>query len=173
MAGEGRRRLRLLPTLALAAAILLVPAAVYAWGRSSAVFSVEKVQVSGAGLVSPARVRHRLEKAYLGKNLFAVNAAGVRATLSRFSYIETVSVDRSFPGTLKVRVIEYRPAAYALAAGRWYVVADDGHVVREVGTAPAKAGASGPPAPAATLSPAPSTSAHSGRHAHAGPHAHP
>jgi len=40
-------------------------------------------------------------------------------------------VDRDFPGTLRVSVVEHRPAVYALAGSRWYVIADDGHVICE------------------------------------------
>ena len=65
----------------------------------------------------------------------------MRQTLKPLPYVAAAVVDRDFPDTLRVRVIEYRPAAYLLSAGRWFVVADDGHVILQLGQ-----GASGSPA---------------------------
>ncbi|MCX6373140.1 MAG: cell division protein FtsQ/DivIB [Actinobacteria bacterium] len=56
----------------------------------------------------------------------------MRATLTPLCYISGVDVDRDFPGTLRVGIEEHRPAAYALAGSRWYVIADDGHVICDV-----------------------------------------
>ena len=130
--GASRRRSRLLPTLLLTAAILLVPTAVYAWGRNSSSFHIKKVELSGARLVPERRALRVLRRDYLGRNLFTVTAHDVRTSLKRFSYIADVGVDRDFPDTLKVRLVEYRPALYAYDGSRWFVVADNGHVITEV-----------------------------------------
>jgi cell division septal protein FtsQ len=55
----------------------------------------------------------------------------VRASLLPFCYIADARVDRDFPGTLRVSVVDYRPALYVLAGNHWYVIADDGHVICE------------------------------------------
>ena len=49
--GANRPRFRLLPTVLLAAAILLLPTAVYAWGRSSGSFTVNHVSATGTEVV--------------------------------------------------------------------------------------------------------------------------
>jgi len=129
--GASRPRFRLLPTVLLTAAILALPTVVYGWGRSSSSFAIHKVEVTGTKLVPERRVLRLLRRDYLGHNLFTVTTKDVRASLAALCYISDARVDRDFPGTLRVSVVEHRPAVYALAGSRWYVIADDGHVIRE------------------------------------------
>lgn len=129
--GASRPRFRLLPTVLLTAAILALPTLVYGWGRSSSSFAIHKVEVSGTELVSERRVLRLLRSDYVGHNLFTVTTKDVRASLAPLCYISDARVDRDFPGTLRVSVDEHRPAVYALAGSRWYVIADDGHVICE------------------------------------------
>ena len=129
--GASRPRFRLLPTVLLTAAILALPTIVYGWGRSSSSFAIHKVEVSGTELVSERRVLRLLRRDYVGHNLFTVTTKDVRASLAPLCYISDARVDRDFPGTLRVSVDEHRPAVYALAGSRWYVIADDGHVICE------------------------------------------
>jgi len=129
--GASRPRFRLLPTVLLTAAILALPTVVYGWGRSSSSFAIHKVEVSGTELVPERRVLRLLRRDYLGHNLFTVTTKDVRASLAPLCYISEARVDRDFPGTLRVSVVEHRPALHALAGSRWYVIADDGHVICE------------------------------------------
>lgn len=132
--GASRFRLRMLPSLLLTAAILLVPAALYAYGRQADAFAVDTVKVSGTKRVPKKEALRLLRKAFAGRNLFTVTDADVRAALDRVCYVAAVEVDRDFPTTLRVRVIEHRPLLYVLAKGRWYLVADTGHVICRAGT---------------------------------------
>jgi len=129
--GASRPRFRLLSTVLLTAAILALPTVVYGWGRGSSSFAIHAVEVSGTHLVPQRRVLRLLRRDYLGHNLFTVTAKDVRASLAPLCYISEARVDRDFPGTLRVSVVEHRPAVYALAGSRWYVIADDGHVICE------------------------------------------
>lgn len=129
--GASRPRFRLLPTVLLTAAILALPTVVYGWGRSSSSFAIHKVEVTGTELVPERRVLRLLRRDYLGHNLFTVTTKDVRASLAPLYYISDARVDRDFPGTLRVSVVEHRPAVYALTGSRWYVIADDGHVICE------------------------------------------
>ena len=151
--GASRPRFRLLPTVLLTAAILALPTVVYGWGRSSSSFAVQKVVVTGTTLVPERRVQRLLRRDYLGHNLFTVTSKDVRASLAPLCYVSGVRVDRDFPGTLRVSVAEYRPAVYALAGSRWYVIADDGHVICE--EKPPRAAAGDAAASAAEVTPAP------------------
>jgi hypothetical protein len=165
--GSRRRRLRVVPSIVLTLVIILVPAGVYLWGRHSSVFAIRHVVVSGAHNVSKDRALTLLDRRYLGTNLFGVSTGGVRHTLAPLKYLADVRIDRSFPDTLRVRVIEHRPLAYLLAAGKWYVVGDDGYVIAFVAAAPpVSAGASPRPSPSssATPSPTPTTTTSSSPH---------
>ncbi|MFA4966537.1 MAG: FtsQ-type POTRA domain-containing protein, partial [Thermoleophilia bacterium] len=130
--GARRLRLRVLPTVLLTVAILGLPGGVYAWGRSSSSFAIRQVDATGTRITPPRRVARLLRHEFLGRNLFTVTESDVRRALAPLRYVASVSVDRDFPDALRVTVVEHRPAAYALAGGRWYVVADDGFVVREL-----------------------------------------
>jgi hypothetical protein len=131
MSKIGSRRRRALATAALVALIVAVPLGVYAWGRTSGTFRVRHIVVSGARPAHARAVRGVLRRGFLGTNLFTVTAARVRAALVGFPYVDRVAIDRDFPGTLKVRMTEYVPAALLLSGGRWYVVSTEGRVLAE------------------------------------------
>lgn len=133
--GASRRRFRVLPTVLLTAAILCLPTVVYAWGRTSSSFEITRVRVSGTELVKRKTVMRLLRSDYLGENLFTVTSDDVEATLSRQCYVEEARVDRDFPDTLRVRVVEHRPMLYVRGSNGWFIVADDAFVICPAGEA--------------------------------------
>lgn len=132
--GASRPHLRFLPTVLLALAILALPTAVYAWGRSSASFSIERVVVTGDSLVKERRLKRLLREDYLGRNVFTVTNEDVRKTLKPLPYVATATVDRDFPVTLRVHVQEHKPVAYVRSGDRWFVVSNDAYVITELKT---------------------------------------
>jgi len=150
--GASRFRFRVLPSVLLTAAILLLPALLYAWGRQADAFTVERLTIAGGHRIPQKQALRMLRKEFLGRNLFTVTTADVRATLDKLCYLESVSIDRDFPTTLRVRLVEHQPLVYVLANGRWFMVADSGHVICEVAadeaaTASASAEPTGGPSP--------------------------
>jgi len=139
---------RVVVTVALAALIVLVPVAVYVWGRSSPAFEVRRVAVRDRMAVHRREVRRVLRTEFLGKNLFSVGADDVERALADLPYVRTVAVDRAFPHTLKVRLTEYVPRALLLSGGRWYVVSGEGKVLEELGVKPSSSGATATASPA-------------------------
>jgi cell division septal protein FtsQ len=131
--GASRLRLRLLPTVLLTLFILVLPAATYAWGRSSSSFTIDEVVVTGAKRVPERRLLRLLQRDYLGRNLFTVTSEDVTETFSPLSYVAAAKVDRDFPTTLRVTVREYVPLVAAYAAGDWYAISDGGHVISPLG----------------------------------------
>lgn len=127
-----RRRPRILLSLALTVLFVVVPAGVYAWGRTSSTFNVRQVQVVGSQRVSQKAALRLLKDRFMGRNLFTIGAADVSRALQPLVYLASAKVDRRFPSTLVVRVREFRPGAYVLWSGRWYLVSDDGHVLADV-----------------------------------------
>ncbi|HEX5642693.1 MAG TPA: FtsQ-type POTRA domain-containing protein [Thermoleophilia bacterium] len=113
----------------LTLAILAVPTAVYAWGRTSSSFGIATIRVAGTHLVPEKRVLRLLREEYAGRNLFGVTGGDVRKTLAPLCFVRGARIDRDFPETLAVTITEYEPAAYALAGDRWYVVDRDGYVI--------------------------------------------
>ena len=142
-----RRRPRIVLSLALTVLFVVVPAGVYAWGRTSSTFEVRHVQVVGSQRVSQKAALHLLQDRFMGRNLFSIDSADVSRALQPLVYLASAKIERHFPSTLIVRVREYRPGAYALWSGRWYLISDDGHVLADVGgekRSPVAALASGP-----------------------------
>ncbi len=127
--GASRPRFRLLPTVLLTLAILLLPTVVYAWGRSSSSFDVVTITVAGTRLAPEKQVLKLLRRDYAGRNLFTVTSEDVRETLAPLCFVSGASVDRDFPDTLVVNLTEYEPVAYALAGRRWYVLDREDRVV--------------------------------------------
>ncbi len=163
--GRPRRRFRLIPSLAVMALIVLVPFAVFLWGRHTSVFAIKHVVVSGGRRVPTGEAAAVLRRHFDGANLLEVDTADVRKALSTYAYLRAVTISRDFPDTLRVRLLEYRPAMYVLAGGRWYVMAAEGPVVADVGVAqqatPAPQAsastAAQPPSPTAAETPASAT----------------
>lgn len=124
-------RLHIVWTILLTLAVLAVPGTVAAWGRSMPAFTTERVVVTGTHVVGKKDARRTLEEAFLGQNLFAVGAGDVRRALQSQCYVARVEIDRDFPDTLRVRLVEHRPALAVLAGGRWFVVSRSGHVICE------------------------------------------
>jgi hypothetical protein len=127
--GASRPRFRLLATVLLTAAILGLPTVVYAWGRSSSSFAISSISVTGTRLVPKKKAQSLLRRDYLHRNLFTVTTKDVRHTLASLCYVAGVAIDRDFPHTLRVTIVEHRPVVYALSEGRWYVIADNGYIV--------------------------------------------
>jgi cell division septal protein FtsQ len=160
--GASRPRFRLLPTLLLTLVILGLPTVVYAWGRSSSSFDVSEVRVRGTHLVPARKALRLLQRTYVGDNLFTVTAADVRATLKPLSFVQAVTIDRDFPSTLAVGIREYRPAAYALAGSRWYVLDENGYVICTADAAAEQLNGAAKSPKSAAASPSPSAGATAG-----------
>ncbi len=152
---RSRRRFRLIPSLVLMALIVVLPLAVYLWGRHTSVFAIKHVVVSGGQRVPAGQAAALLRRRFDGANLLAVHAADVRKALSAYPYLRAVTISRDFPDTLRVRLLEYRPAICLLAGGHWYVIAAEGPAVADLGAAHVATPAPRASASSAAESPAP------------------
>jgi hypothetical protein len=73
-------------------------------------FAIEQVEVQTDGIIAPDQLR-RWSGVPPGANLIALDLAGVKRNLELVSTIETVSIERILPRTLKIRVTERHPVA--------------------------------------------------------------
>jgi cell division septal protein FtsQ len=73
-------------------------------------FAVEHIDVQTTGKISDDELR-RWSGVRLGQNLIALNLAAVERNLELVSVIQSVSVERILPRTLKIRVTEREPIA--------------------------------------------------------------
>jgi cell division protein FtsQ len=73
-------------------------------------FSIQQIDVATDGVIAPEQLR-RWTGVKPGANLIALDLAAVKRNLELVSVIETVSVERVLPRTLRVRVTERDPVA--------------------------------------------------------------
>jgi cell division septal protein FtsQ len=73
-------------------------------------FAVQSIEVQTDGVIAPEQLR-RWTRVRPGANLIALDLASVKRNLELVSTIDSVSVERVLPHTLKVRVTERSPVA--------------------------------------------------------------
>ena len=73
-------------------------------------FAIAQVEVQTDGIIAPEELR-RWSGVTPGENLIGVDLAAVKRNLELVSTIDTVSIERILPRTLKIRVTERRPVA--------------------------------------------------------------
>src|SRR5882757_7665492 len=73
-------------------------------------FAIQNIEVQTDGVIAPEQLR-RWTNVKPGANLIALNLATVKRNLELVSAIDSVSVERVLPRTLKVRVTERDPVA--------------------------------------------------------------
>lgn len=122
---QGRRRLR-----RLLAGVVALAASVGAWLVTlSPLLDVDHVVVAGSAH-TPADVIARAAAVRPGEHLLYVDTGAVARRVEDLPWVDHVSVVRSWPGTLRIDVIERQPiAAVAAPDGTWRLVDTGGHVV--------------------------------------------
>lgn len=73
-------------------------------------FAITRVDVQTDGVISPDQLR-RWSGVRTGQNLLALRLEDVKRDLEMQAVIESVSVERILPGTLKLRITERQPVA--------------------------------------------------------------
>jgi cell division septal protein FtsQ len=73
-------------------------------------FAIQKVEVQTDGVISADQLR-RWSGVRPGQNLLALDLARVKRDLEMQAMIESVSVERILPGTLRLRITERQPVA--------------------------------------------------------------
>ena len=118
--------------LALAVACLALAAVYQLWFRDSSLVEVERVQVTGLTSSDAKRVRAALTSAGRTMTTLHVNRAALDRAVETYPVIRGLDVQPDFPHGLRIHVIEYQPAAIAVAGGSHVPVAGDGTILRGV-----------------------------------------
>jgi cell division protein FtsQ len=126
-------RLRRWLLAALAVAVLVGGLYMF-WFRDSAFVGVQKVSISGAQGKDAARMRAALSAAARDMSTLHVDRGTLERAVAGFSSVRTLEVSADFPHTLRIRVIEHRPVAIAVADSGRVPVAADGTVLQGVPT---------------------------------------
>lgn len=125
---------RLVPTgrsVLVALAIVAGAAGAYWTARTTSLFAVEQLDVAGAPPAVVARVERVLRPAR-GDSLLAVDLAAAERMLEAVPTVRSVSFDRAFPHTLRVRVVPERAVAVVRQGASAWLLSAHGRVMRSL-----------------------------------------
>lgn len=128
----GRRRLRIL----LVVSSVLSAAGIAYLVVMSPLLDVDHIAIAGARNVNPVQVR-AAAGAHRGDHLLLVDAGAMSRRIERIPWVKHAKVDRDLPGTLRITITEYTPAAYVRVGDVVMLVAANGHVIARAAHAPA------------------------------------
>ena len=129
---EGRRRLR---RLLIAVGVLAALALVWAFTYSS-FLDVDHVVVSGQAHTTEAEVRGAADIGR-GQPMIYLDAAGAARRVEALPWVASASVRRSYPGTVRVDVVERVSAvAEPLQAGGFRLIDGEGHAIADTPALP-------------------------------------
>lgn len=119
-------------SLAVGVGIALFAAGAYAAARDTSLFAVRRLEIAGGSPAIKAEVRAALAPEF-GRSLLAVSGADVDRLVAPLPDVRSVSIDRTFPHTIRVLV---RPEHSVLLLRRGrddaWAVSSRGRVMRKV-----------------------------------------
>lgn len=111
------------------AGLVLCSVVAFLWLRSTDVFAVQRITATGAEQVTEEQLASITSLA-IGKSLLSFSSEEVEEAFLTLPYVESVQVVRSFPNTLEIKLVEYRPVARLRASdGQTWLVSDGGTVI--------------------------------------------
>ena len=96
--------------------------------RFSSDFNIKKVEIIGNLILSSDEVSQNLNFLY-DKNLFISNLDDVEKSLKKETFIESYSLKKIYPNTLKIIVVEKKPIAVLLNKKKKFYISDKGDFI--------------------------------------------
>ena len=118
-------------SLAVGFGVLGVALGGYLIARETALFAVDRIQVSGASPVIAGQVRQALAS-LVGKPLVGLDGSAVLRKVDALPTISSASYDRAFPHTLRITVVPERPAAVLRRGPDSWLVSVRGRVIERL-----------------------------------------
>jgi cell division protein FtsQ len=132
MARARKRRLRAALPWAVGAGVVVVVSAVLWVIYGTAVLGVRNVQVVGTDFLTPLQVE-QAASVPMKEPLARVDLDAVRARVQGLAAVDKAVVSRSWPGTIKVDVVERTPvAAVPVGTEQWTLIVGAGVAYRSV-----------------------------------------
>jgi cell division protein FtsQ len=110
--------------------LVILLALAWLWLRDSALVSVDRVTVTGAGGPDASAIRRALTSAARGMTTLDLNVGQLRTAVSPYSEVKSLKVTADPPHGVRIQVIEQLPVANVLVGGRAEPVAADGTLLR-------------------------------------------
>jgi cell division protein FtsQ len=125
---------RLLPSrrsLLVGIGVAAVAAGAYAAARQSAMFAITTLELRGAP-PQVARAARRAAAPVVGTNLLALDGAALERRLEALPGVVSVTYDRAFPHTLRIRVVPEEPVAVLRRGTESWLVSARGRVIERL-----------------------------------------
>ena len=103
----------------------------------SPVFNITEIKVIGAEKINES-VYIALSEIQLGENIFKINKTKIKNAIKTESYVDEVTVKRTYPGTIEISVKERKPA-YNIENNGIYVYIDKNGYILETNSEPYEA----------------------------------
>jgi cell division protein FtsQ len=116
--------------LAGATTCLVLAAGYHFWLRDSSLVAVKRVTITGVTTSDAQRVRVALTSAARTMTTLHVDRAALDRAVAGYPVVRKLDVSTDFPHGLRIRVIEYVPAAIAVGDDGRMPVAGDGTILR-------------------------------------------
>ena len=119
--------------LAIAIVVPIVLVGAYFAARETSTFAVRTISVSGGTPAVQRQVRAALAP-LLGRSLLALNGSALEHTVDALPTVVSTTYDRSFPHTLRVRVVPEVAVAVLHRGKEAWLVSGRGRAIREIKT---------------------------------------
>lgn len=123
------RRLRSLHTLAIVLVLVLVGWLGWSWYRGSSFVKVQRVTVTGLSGPDVPQIRDALRSAALQMTTLDMNIGRLESAVSRYGYVQRLTVSAQGAHGVVIRVTERIPVALVQAGGQQQVVDADGQLL--------------------------------------------
>jgi cell division septal protein FtsQ len=118
-------------SFAIGASLVLVAAGLYGLARGTSMFAVRSIEVEGAAPLLAAEVRAEL-RSFDGRSLVSLNGDAVEQRVNGLATVRRSVVDRSFPHTLRIRVLPELPVAVLRRGAESWLVSARGRVITTI-----------------------------------------
>lgn len=108
------------------------------WLSQSSVLAIDEIVVEGNRAITTEEIMEKAGPLLRGQSLVRPPFDTVRGELGDIAFVEDIEFDRDFPGTIVIRIREYRPFIVLQAeGGKSFILSSEGKVLAEQGTAAA------------------------------------
>jgi cell division septal protein FtsQ len=118
-------------SLVIGASLVVVAAGLYGLARETSMFAVRSIEVQGAPPALAAEVRAELHS-FDGRSLVSLNGDAVEQRVNDLAAVRGSVVDRSFPHTLRIRVLPELPVAVLRRGTESWLVSARGRIVATI-----------------------------------------
>jgi hypothetical protein len=112
-------------------ALVAIALGLYGLARETSMFAVDRIWVEGASPALTAEVQRELRR-YDGHSLVSLDASAVEQHVDGLPAVRRSVVDRSFPHTLRVRIVPEIPVAVLRRGADSWLVSARGRVIAQV-----------------------------------------